>query len=82
MRSALRDPQIEPYAEEFEERRSAPQRGVWGSERRALWRFPPGLARQDNPQIRVLPTQIRSETRKFSSPTALLITSRSDMKLN
>ena|GEM_PF-3693323 len=24
--------QIEPYAEEFEERRSAPQRGGWGSE--------------------------------------------------
>ncbi len=31
MRSALRYTSAKPYAEEFEERRSAPQRGVWGS---------------------------------------------------
>ena len=28
-----------------------------------------GLARQDNPQIRVLPTQVKPETRKYISPT-------------
>ena len=67
----------EPYAGEFERRRSAClvllnrrgtkacasrfQRGVWGSERRVLWRFPPGIARQDNPQTRVLPPPGKSQ---------------------
>jgi hypothetical protein len=59
VRSQTRPPprftQFEPYAGEFERRRPAFQRGDWGSERRALLGFPEGLARQDNPQIRVLP---------------------------
>jgi hypothetical protein len=73
MRSATRCPQIEPCAGEFEGRHPAPQRGVWGSERRALLGFAEGLARQDNPQIQVLPSLGKSQlTSIYSLPIRLL----------
>ena len=57
MRSALRYPISNPYAGEFERRRSASQRGVWGR----------------NPQIRVLPPLGKSPpTNTYRFPISLL----------
>jgi hypothetical protein len=69
MRSVLRYLQLNPYAGEFEGWRLRPSTGDWGSEASRARRVSRRFSETRHPQIRVLPTQKRPATHKYSSFT-------------